>query len=142
NEVAIGVELAKEAVGEGCLPSVELDPFPARDNLRSFDGHLFTFGGLVHNALLVRLTTAGRVDALPINASVHSNHIARLRPKRSSRNSLEHPTPGTLVGIASLWGNMVLRPAWRSRRGYLGGGRRGATRSHYEGREHDTDFHA
>src|ERR1035437_3148623 len=96
DEVAVGVELPKETVGKGCLPSVELDPFPARDNLRSLDGHLLTFGGLVHNALLIGLAPPRRVDALAIDASVHSDYIARLRPKRSSRNSLEHPAPGTL----------------------------------------------
>ena len=82
NQIAVGIELAEERVGDGHFPDIALNRLPVFDRFRPRDLDLFARRRLVDDALGVGVAAAWRVDAFAVDALADGDRIARLVPTR------------------------------------------------------------
>ena len=106
DEIAVGVELAKEGVGKRYLPDFALDFFPAFDDLRALDNRFLAGCRLVNDAQGIGLASARRGNALAVNAFMHGDRIARLRELRATLDGAQRGSLRSGVGVISMTGDM------------------------------------
>ena len=108
DDVAVGIELAKEGIGNDDFPDIVLDFHPVIDDFRPFDLDLFAPCGLIDDAFGVGFAPARRVDAFAVNALMHRDHIAGLRELRGALDCAERSGSRSGVGVFAVDGNVKL----------------------------------
>ena len=72
----IGVEIAKEGVGEAYFPHCTFEQFPILNPFRAFNYYLFALGGLVGNSTDIAVATVLRLHPFPVFAGMVDHLIA------------------------------------------------------------------
>ena len=95
DDIAVGIESAKERVFDRRFPDVSLRPHPVLRLLRAGNHNLFAGRGLIDDALRVRGASPRRTHSLAVDPSVHPDHVARLRQIGRMLNRAERSRFGT-----------------------------------------------
>jgi len=89
DDIFVGIEIAKETVGQRHFPHGALHLLPPLDHLRPLDRHPLAGCRLIDNPFCIRRPAAWWVDTLTIHTHMHGNHITRQSHRRRCGDCLE-----------------------------------------------------
>ena len=107
DDIPEGIRLAEETVEERHLPGVVLHLLPPLHHFRSFDRHLLTWRGLVHDPIPVGRPAAWRVDPLTVNALMDGDHVAGLGLLRRRRDVPQGLRRRTVTRVVALHRDVI-----------------------------------
>ena len=99
DQVTVGIEMAKERVGQGHLPDIGFDLFPIPDDFRPLDLDLLARGRLIDNPHRIEFAAPRRIDALAVGARMNRDGIARLGQIRRALNRAQRRHRRSGIGI-------------------------------------------
>jgi len=108
DQVAVRIEALEKGIGQRHLPDIALDLHPVLDDFGAFDFHLLARRGLIDDPLCVGLAAARRIDAFPVDALMHSDHVARLRQFGGALDRAQRRGLRAGVGVVAAGGDMEL----------------------------------